>query len=293
MTTQNNVAPQGAGARGGPGNRTPASIIETWYEFCCKRKKEEEEERRRKYEEWRRRNLGDCYYDRLDYSVGALVTAEIGESVLDVLKPGDRILVVFDISDDPCMQRDSYIDGYMPIYGKRCRCKRSEYDVYAIIRSSLYIRGVLKERRYNIPPLSNEEILSWLIYHKQLVVVEYRGDGIAEIVDTDDYDYYLHVEKVDFTYDDPVDDVEVEGAVWHAIYYVPYSDTIYDKSGNKIAELDVCCYDDVWSYFIALLLIRRGEIAKIKCFDSGKEKYERIVTASLPPVVRVASKARR
>jgi hypothetical protein len=41
------------------------------------------------------------------------------------------------------------------------------------------------------------------------------------------------------------------------------------------------------------LLVRRGEIAKIKYFDNGKEKYEHIVTASLPPAVRVASGAWR
>ena len=259
------------------------TLIETWYELCCKRKKEEEERRRRKYEEWRRRSLGECYYDRLDYSIGEVVTAKIGESILDVLKPGDRILVAIDIYDDPCVHNNGYVEGYVPVHGERCRCKRGEYDVYAIVRLPLYIRGMLRERKYSIPPLSREEIPSWLIYHKQLVVVEYRGGGVAEIVDTDDYDYYLHVETA--YYDSAYADAEVEGAVWHAIYYVAYSDTIYDKSGNKIAELDACCYDDIWSYLIVLLLVRRGEIAKIK-YSSGKEKYEHIVTASLPPVVR-------
>jgi hypothetical protein len=31
-----------------------------WYELCCRKRKEEEERKRKKYEEWRRKNLGDC-----------------------------------------------------------------------------------------------------------------------------------------------------------------------------------------------------------------------------------------
>ena len=38
--------------------------IGTLYEPLS-RKKEEEERRRRSYEEWRRKNLGDCYAERL------------------------------------------------------------------------------------------------------------------------------------------------------------------------------------------------------------------------------------
>ncbi|MFZ8809622.1 MAG: hypothetical protein ACO2PN_16155 [Pyrobaculum sp.] len=261
--------------------------MEVWYELCCKKRKEKEERRRKEYEEWRRKNLGDCYANELDYSIGEIVTATIGEGIVDALNPGDKVLIALDTSADPCMKIDGYVKGYVPVYSEHCRCKRSEYDAYAIVQLPLYIRhSVLRERKYNIPPLSPEEKLSWFIYVKSLVVAEYKGDRVLEIVDTDDYDYYLHVAMVGITYDDPVYDVDVEGAVWHVVYYVAYSDTIYDQHKNRIAELDVCCYDEAWWYLIVLALIRRNEIAKIKYLDSGKERFEHIITAMLPPVVK-------
>jgi hypothetical protein len=259
------------------------------FEYCNKRKKEEEERKRREYEEWRKKKLGECYAQRLSYSVGEIVVVELGKSILDVLKPGDRVLIALDTSADPCIIDNYYVEGYVPIYSKHCRCKRGEYDVYAIVQLPLYIRGALRERRYNIPPLSDYEVLSWFIYRNRLVVAEYRGDGIVEIVDTDDYDYYLHLGILGTTYDNSLynfDDIEIEGAAWHDFYYVAYSDTIYDWHRNKVAELDICCYDDVWSYFITLLLIRHNEVAKVRYLDGGREKFEHVVTATLPPVVK-------
>jgi len=265
---------------------TNDTITEILREFCCKYKREEEE-RRRRYEEWRKRKLGDCYAERLDYSIGEVVTATIGESIVDVLKPGDRLLIALNTFDDPCMLDGMYAEGYVPVYGERCRCKRSEYDVYAIVQLPLYVRrSVLRERKYTIPPLSSEEQLSWFIYHKPLAVSEYRDNGVLEIVDTDDYDYYLHMAMFGITptHNDP--DVEVEGAAWHSVYYVMYSKTIYDQRWNKIAELDICCYDEVLSYLIALMLVKRSEVARMRYYD-GEKRLEHAVVAAFPPVAKL------
>ncbi len=252
-------------------------------EFCCKIKREKEE-RRRRYEEWRRKNLGDCYAEKLEYSIGEVATATIGEDVLNVLKPGERVLFALDEDEDPCITKTingkTYLEGYAPIYSIRCRCERGDFDDFVIIQSPLYIRGSLMPRRFEIPrSLPPDERLSWYIYVRSLIVTEYKGDGVFEIVDTDDYDYYFATFFTSLDYDVE----EVEGAVWHATYEWYYS-SVYDlRSGKKkVAYLSPCC--DL-SMLIILALIRRNEVARIR--TTGKERYEVMIFAKFPPTIKV------
>jgi len=104
--------------------------IGTLYELLS-RKKEEEERRRRSYEEWRRKNLGGCYAERLDYSICEIRDVEIGSDALSALRPGDKVATEFNVEDvdliDPCFVKNKvdgetyYAEGYGPFYSEHCR----------------------------------------------------------------------------------------------------------------------------------------------------------------------------
>jgi hypothetical protein len=258
------MAPNGAGARGGPGNRTPANLL-----------KAEEKE----YEEWRMR--GNCYAERLD--VKRVETAEIGQEILQVLKPGDKVLIAFDPDEDPCFTKQTggvlYADGYIPLYSQRCRCRRSEFDVFAIIRLSLYIRGPLPTYYRYVP--SSDNLLNYWYYlrNKALVVAKYDGNRF-DIVDDNDYDYFLAtLFYTDYNY--TLDIESIEGAMWHGVYSW-WGYYVYNLNDERIAELGLCCDEKM---YIAVALIRKGTEAKVVYYSDGK-KYETVIsTTQFPPAV--------
>ena len=215
--------------------------IGTLYELLT-RKKEEEERRRRSYEEWRRKNLGDCYAERLDCSICQMHDVEIGSDALSELKPGDKVAIEFNVEDinfiDPCFVKKKideetyYVEGYVPFYSEHCRCKRAECDDFIIIRLPLYIRGQVKA--------------------SSKLVVKYMGNGDAEIAETSDYDYYLAVIFYDYL-------EGVESGTWHNVYEWN-SYRIHNLSSDKVLELSTCRFDDYYpSAYIVAMLIKRGE----------------------------------
>jgi len=255
--TKNDVAPYGAGACGGSVVRPPANLL-----------KAEEKE----YEEWRRKKLGDCYYERLDYSVCNLYDVEVGSGVLNILKPGDKVVIEFDVEDidfiDPCFVKKKvdeetyYVEGYVPFYSEHCRCKRAECDDFVILRLPLYIRGQVKAS-------------------SKFVVVRYMGNGVAEIVETNDYDYYFGVDFYDHL-------ESVQGATWHAIYDWD-SYRIYNLRDNRVLEYSTCCFDDYYSStYIVAMLIKRGETARVRYYgvDEKDKLYEDVIsTTGFPPTI--------
>ncbi|MFZ8837623.1 MAG: hypothetical protein ACO2PM_01545 [Pyrobaculum sp.] len=209
--------------------------IGTLYELLT-RKKEEEERRRRSYEEWRRKNLSNCYAERLDYSICQIHDVEIGPDVLSVLKPGDKVATEFNVEDidfiDPCFVKKKidketyYVEGYVPLYSEHCRYKHECGD-FVIMRLPLYIRGQVKAS-------------------SKFVVVKYMGNGDAEIAEASDYDYYLAVIFYDYL-------EGVEGGTWHNVCE-------WNSYRIHILELSTCCFDDYYpSAYIVAMLIKRGE----------------------------------
>jgi hypothetical protein len=287
------VAPQGAGAAGArlateatpPGRSGWEETLKILREFCCRRR-EEEEERRKRYEEWRRRNLGSCYAEKLDYSIGVVQAVEIGREMLQALRPGDRVLIAFDPDEDPCFATPQtngvlYADGYIPLYSSHCRCRRSDFDYFAIIQLPLYVRGPLPTRRY-VPPSSSDPIdllrrYSYYLKYETLVVLAKRDDNTFDVVDDYEYDYFL-VALFYMDYNYAVDIESVEGAVWYGVYSW-WNDYIY-RGDERIAELGPCC--DMATR-IVLALIRKGTEAKVYYRDGNKRYKDVISTTQFPP----------
>ena len=274
------VAPQGAGACGGPGNRTPAPARDR---VMVKIEKKEEEERRRRYEEWRMKNLGSCYAAKLDYEIGRVVIAEIGREMLQVLKPGDRVLIAFDPDEDPCFASRQTADGYVPLYGWYCRCQRSDFDEYAIIRLPLYMRGPLPTYRY-MPSSPDDLITQWYyLKHNTLVVARYDGNKF-DIVSGDDYDYFLaalfYFQYTDYSHTFGIE--LVEGATWYGVYSW-WDNYIYNLNNERVAEFNSLCCDE--EMHIIIMLIRRETETKF-IYRSDSKKYEVVIsTTQFPPVV--------
>jgi hypothetical protein len=263
-----------------------------------------EEERRRKEEEyrrWREKNLGACK-DRFDYSVYNIERGVIGEGLLNVLKPGDRVAVDLDVFVDPCFVRkegnEVYVDGNIPVDRDRCDC--GEFYEYEIYELPLRIYGVLPKKPDAPPPPSDEynELITYMfLYSKLIVTAQYKGDGVLEIVgdgERNEYDYYLSI----FTYTPDTYATfyleDVEGAVWHSAYEWSYS-TLYKLTEGGLSVLTGCC--DKVSTFIVLALIRRGEEAKIRfsleSVLNEEERHEVAILASLPPKVERKEVERR
>jgi hypothetical protein len=268
---------------------------------------EEKERKRREYEEWRRRRLGDCYAERLDYSVAELYFATIGESVLgvDELKPGDKLLIDLNVFSDPCFVKkvgdEIYVDGYIPLIDRYCRCEKSGHKDYVVIRLPLYIHGRLPKKPDAPPPPDDyNELLQYLYVYTiwKHIIAEYKGDGRLEIVGhgKDDYDYYLaqfiydaHTTIASFRIDG------VEGAVWYSIYeHDGYGIYSIAEGGSRTlsdagADLSPCCLDI--AELVALLLIKRGEEAKVRFYTTTsyeEERYEAVISAKeYPPAVKV------
>jgi len=263
-----------------------------------RRIEEKKERKRRKYEEWRKKNLGDCYSERLDYDVGELVAAIIGESVLSVLKPGDKILADIGISAtvDPCFMtlKDGavYIDGRIPVNHLYCRCR--EFNAYAIVKLSLYMRGALQLRhdeKVGLIDMNGVPAPVWL--PQKPVVAEYKGDGVLEVVSdgAKDYDYFLkvfifgaHSTLASFSVDN------VTGVVWHETYEWTMRGTLYNLLTGEwqYAPGYDCC--EQAPELIIPMLIRRGEEAKIRfsVIESKEEEYEAVIsTQSFPPTVQI------
>ncbi len=86
-------------------------------------------------------------------------------------KPGDRVLLVFDTSEDPCIMRtgnETHVEGYVSVYSERCRCRRSDFDYFAVVRLPLHIRGPLKTRFSAPPSLPSEDQLSFVYIARSL-----------------------------------------------------------------------------------------------------------------------------
>ncbi len=262
--------------------------------------KEEKERKRREYEEWRSKNLGNCYAERLDYSVGEMVEATIGKSISNVLKPGDKILVDvgLDAAIDPCFmtimsENDTvHIDGYIPIADMRCRCR--DFDTYALVELSLYMRGVLPLRRdekVDLIDMNGTPVPIWP--YGKFVVTRYKGNGVLEVISDDiqDYDYYLavftfsaHSTVASFSVD------SVTGAAWYEAYEWTTRGTLYNLLTGEwqYAPGYDCC--EQAPELIIPMLIRRGEEAKIRfsVIESEEREYEAVIsTQSFLPVVRV------
>jgi hypothetical protein len=257
-----------------------------------------EEERRRKEEEyrrWREKNLGACK-DRFGYSVYAVNRGVIGEGLLNVLKPGDKVTVDLNVFVDPCFVRkkgdEVYVDGNIPIVRDRCDC--GEFYEYVIYELPLRIYGVLPKKRGAPPPPSddyNDLVTYMFLYSKLTVTAQYKGGGVLEIIgdgEENEYDYYLSI----FTHTPNTYATfyleNVEGAVWHSAYEWSYS-TLYKLTEGGLSVLTGCC--DKVSTFIVLALIRRGEEAKIRFSLASvlneEERYEATISATLPPKVEV------
>jgi hypothetical protein len=263
-----------------------------------------EEERRRKEEEyrrWREKNLGACK-DRFDYDVYDVERGVIGEGLLNVLKPGDRVAVDLNEFANPCFARkegnEVYVDGNIPLDGDSCDC--GEFYVYEIYELPLYIHGVLPKKPDAPPPPSNyNEMMAYMHqYNKLFVTAQYKGNGVLEIIgdgEKNEYDYYLAT----FFYD-PQTDAEfnlesVEGAVWYSAYDWSGS-TMYNLLDGGRLVLSGCC-DEV-STLIVLALIKRGEKAKVRFSvnplgQDEEERYEAIISATLPPEVEVIEVERK
>jgi hypothetical protein len=264
-----------------------------------------EEERRRKEEEyrrWREKNLGDCYAERLDYSVGNIVSAVIGRGVENILRPGDKIAIDLNVIEDPCFIKkkgdEIYVEGDIPIGSSYCRCKHSDFDEYTFVYLPLYIRGTLPKKRDAPPPPDDyNELLAYAItYNKLHVIAEYKGNGILEIVPTaDEFDYYLatffYVPHTDSEFN-----VEsVTGAVWYSAYDWSYSG-VYNLMESGRIELSACC--DEFPKLIVLALIKHGEEAKVRFSvkplgQDEEERYEATISAMLPPEVEIKEVERR
>jgi hypothetical protein len=237
-----------------------------------------------------------------------MVAVTLGEGVLNVLKPDDKVLLALNVDTDPCLTKQvdghTYLDGYVPIYSKVCRCPYSEYDDFMIIRSPLYIRGRLKtvldiSAQVFKSLYSSEDERTFVhayynFYEKSFVVAEYRGNGVLEISGGADYDYYFVTLWLWFNaYDDETGDLnyptykveETEGVTWYSVY-VRNGRSVTSEDGNEIADLGVCCEDDPWSMFIILALIRRGENAKILHSVDGIRR-EITISAKFPPTIKL------
>jgi len=270
-----------------------------------------EEERRRKEEEyrrWREKNLGACK-DRFDYSVYDVERGVIGEGILNVLKPGDRVAVDLDVFVDPCFARREgdeiyYVDGNIPIDGDSCDC--GEFYVYVIYELPLRIYGVVPKKPYTPPPPpSNDynELIKYMylyvktymyLYGKLFVTAQYKGDGVLEIIgdgEKNEYDYYLSIFKFKYVPDTySTFGLEgVEGAIWYSAYEWSHS-TLYKLTEGGLSVLTGCC--DKVPTLIVPMLIKRGEEAKIKFTVRSvlgeEERYEATISATtLPPKVEV------
>jgi hypothetical protein len=136
-------------------------------------------------------------------------------------------------------------------------------------------------------------------YEKLFVVAEYKGDGVLEVTDGTDYDYYLATLWLWFNaYDDetgklnyPTYKVEkVEGMAWYSVYARNGRSVASEDDGGEIggemADLGACCEDEPWSMFIILALIRRNEVAKIRhSVDGGRREVA--ISAKFPPTIKV------
>ncbi len=261
---------------------------------------EEKEWKRRRYEEWRRKDLGDCYAERLDYNIGTMVDVTIGKGILGVLKPGDKVLINIglDAFVDPCFMtiRDNavYIDGYIPIADTYCTwC--SNFDAYGVVKLYLRMRGVLPLRyddKMDFIYANGVPLPIWP--YGKFVVAEYKGNGVLEVISSDDvkdYDYYLakftfgaHSTIAKFNVD------SVVGATWHEAYeWTSHRYFVDLYTGEwQYAPGYKCC--EQAPLLIVPTLVRRGEEARIRFFviETKEEEYETVIsTHSFPPIVQI------
>jgi hypothetical protein len=271
------------------------------YRYCDKifseveeemRRREEEERRKReKYERWRREKLGNCYADKLDYDIAVVSDLEVGRGVTSVLKPGDRILLEVLTHIDPCFveTKDNYIyvERYIPYDSSRCR--RTEFDVFTVVRLPLYIRGRLPASHAQFA----EDGTPVVFWPENLVLAGYKGDGVLEILqdaDRSDYDYYLHMLMFTAHSTDAEFHVgSVTGASWYSAHECQ-NDVIRNlmtREWSWIENLGYCGYAPT---LFMPILIRRGEETKVRFsvwYYTGKEEEREVTisTKTFPPTV--------
>lgn len=269
------------------------------YDYCNKilseveeeMRKREEEKRRRKeeYENWRRKNLGSCYAEKLDYGTALVSDVEIGRGITDVLKPGDRILLEVLTHIDPCFVETKdgvYVEGYIPYDSSHCR--HTEFDTFAVVRLPLYIRGRLPASHTAFAG-DGTPVVFW---PENLVLTEYKGNGVLEILqhaDKSNYDYYLHMLMFTAHTTDARFYVDrVEGAVWYSAHECS-GDIISDLTTGEWSWIEnFGCCGNVPTLFMPIL-IRRGEEVKVRftLHTTKDEDYEvTISTKTFPPNIR-------
>jgi len=284
--------------------RTYQDALKEAYGYCDKvfskveeemqRREEEERRKREEYENWRRKNLGECYVDKLDYDTALISNVEIGRNILEVLKPGDKILLELESYVDPCfveVKDDGiYVEGYVPYFSLHCR--HTEFDTFTVVRLPLYIRGRL--------PISHTDVqfagdgTPVVFWPNNLVLAEYKGNGVLEILqdaDKSDYDYYLHMLR--FTAHSTVARFyvdRVEGAVWHSAYECGNDIIVNLVTGEWRWIENLGCCGDAPELFVPILIRRDGE-AKVRfsvLYSIDKEEeYEVVVsTKTFPPDIR-------
>jgi len=222
------------------------------------------------YERKRRENLGDCRAEKLSYDVYTVSYADIGHGIVYMLNPGERVAVEINTSADPCFLQYDELDNNIPAFGTKCGCTKL-WRKYMIFELPLRIRGQLKKR--GDVNLSNA-------LHGNVLIAEYKGDRVLEIVDGTDYDYYLTT----FVYEAEdknakFSNVEVEGAVWYSVYFLHSYELLYmDEQGNWKLKYTLanCCNDEIPTLIIPML-IRRGERAVVRFKVGDKKTYNAIV----------------